>query len=456
MAAVMGPGTAAQELRSERPTPAAGAICREVQAAVTAVSPQLAAVAPERLVSLSVPLPAALVEGEHPPGGDTRWLLPGGDSALYGSGVADRYADDAAVRYRADCAQWICLGDAAPPAAFFTLPPATRPARPTLWLPRVLLRRDRGRWRLVLTARRGRQAVQQLVDQWLEAVTTLFTPVAGGGQRIVARQTMPDADTWLERVSATRQAIRAGRFAKVVLARRLRAQLSRPVDVAALTAQLARRYPGCHVLSLPYDGGRVVAATPEQLATRRDDTLVSHALAGTAKRSSGGQGEALSAFLASPKERHEHALVVDAIRERMQRLCTGVEHPAVPSLLSLRFVQHLWTPLRGRLRDGVDLLDAVSTLHPTPAVLGTPGAAAQAWLAECGEHRDGLYTGVAGWIDRDGDGDAVVVLRSAYLEGSTAVLWAGAGIVSASEPAAELWETELKLQTMLEVLDAAS
>ncbi|MFA5531632.1 MAG: chorismate-binding protein, partial [Thiohalomonadaceae bacterium] len=68
--------------------------------------------------------------------------------------------------------------------------------------------------------------------------------------------------------------------------------------------------------------------------------------------------------------------------------------------------------------------------------------------------RDGLYTGVAGWLDRNGDGAAVVVLRSAWLQGDSAVLWAGAGIVAASDPAAELAETELKLQTMLEVLDA--
>jgi menaquinone-specific isochorismate synthase len=308
-------------------------------------------------------------------------------------------------------------------------------------------------WGLTLTARRGRQTPQQIVNQWLDAVCDLFRQVPGGGGRIVARQTMPDADTWQARVTATREAIRAGRFAKVVLARRLHAQLSQPVDVSGVTARLAHLYPGCHVISLPHRGGRVVAATPEQLATKRGNALVSHALAGTAKRHGGAHEDALADFLASPKERHEHALVVDAIKERMGQLCTAVEHAAVPSLLPLRFVQHLWTPLRGRLRADVGLLDAVGALHPTPAVLGTPSAAAQAWLEECGERRDGLYTGVAGWVDRHGDGDAVVVLRSAYLEADSAVLWAGAGVVAASEPATELAETELKLQTMLEVLE---
>jgi menaquinone-specific isochorismate synthase len=105
------------------------------------------------------------------------------------------------------------------------------------------------------------------------------------------------------------------------------------------------------------------------------------------------------------------------------------------------------------LRDELGLLDAVARLHPTPAVLGAPGAAARRWLAAQGERRDSLYSGVAGWLDQRGDGDAMVVLRSVYLEGDRAVLWAGAGIVAGSEPEAELAETDLKLRTMLEVLD---
>jgi len=140
----------------------------------------------------------------------------------------------------------------------------------------------------------------------------------------------------------------------------------------------------------------------------------------------------------------------------MLEICSSVEHAPEPSILPLRFVLHLWTELSGQLQEGVGLLDVVTRLHPTPAVLGIPGEAATALLAELGENRDGLYTGVAGWIDRNGDGDALVVLRSAYLERNNAVLWAGAGIMAESDPAAELAETELKLATMLEVLGAST
>ena len=122
--------------------------------------------------------------------------------------------------------------------------------------------------------------------------------------------------------------------------------------------------------------------------------------------------------------------------------------------MSLRHVLHLWTELQGQLRADIGLLDAVTRLHPTPAVLGIPGETALNLLDNLGETRDCLYTGVAGWVDRQGDGDAVVILRSAYLEPDSAVLWAGAGIVAGSDSVSELNEIEMKLATMLEVLGA--
>jgi isochorismate synthase EntC len=69
------------------------------------------------------------------------------------------------------------------------------------------------------------------------------------------------------------------------------------------------------------------------------------------------------------------------------------------------------------------------------------------------EHQDrGFYAGPIGWLNADGDGEFVVALRSGLFEGSTAHLYAGAGIVRGSDPDAEYAETELKLATMLGAL----
>lgn len=435
---------------------------RALHAAVEAHANQFAATPPGGLISLSLPLPVALVGPRSRFGGDTRWFKPQGELALHASGVAAEFTGEAAVEhFRRACTRWQVGGDPArAPLAFFTLPPATQPAAPRLWVPRVLVRQGAGGGDIVFSALRGTLAVRAISDAWLQEAQALLEPAAppaDGGEMLVLGSA-PDPVTWQTRVEATRRAIGAGRFAKAVLARRLSVRFSGAVDIAALTRRLADRYPESHVFAFPYEGGQVVAATPEQLAIKRGSRLVSHALAGTARRHDDAEADARAAatLLASPKERREHALVVETIAARMAEICTSVDPATTPSILPLRFVQHLWTQIGGRLHDGIDLMAAVARLHPTPAVLGMPGRAASDWLAELGERRDGLYTGVAGWIDPQGDGDAVVVLRSAWLNASTAVLWAGAGIMAESDPVAELAETELKFATMLEALNMTS
>jgi len=440
--------------------PAAGVLCRYVREAVQARLDTLHGLPDDAPFSLSITLPDSLLAGA-PLAGEVQWFVPQGAFSLRALGAVQRQASIA--EYRQLRARWRAL-EAAAPLSFFSLGAATDSVqRLDLWQPEILLRRDAQGDTLTLCALRAGRSAAAVLDRWLALLPGLFeadpAPSAHSFQAasaplIETAQTRPPAADWLAQVRATRAAIAAGRLDKAVLARRLQVQLAQPVALFALLARLRQDYPDCHVFSLPHARGQVVAATPELLARRRGGELLSCAIAGTLKQGEGDRAgaQAIAAFLASPKERREHALVVEDIRRRMQPLCANVEHDAVPALLPLRFVQHLCTRVRGRLHPGHDVLDAALALHPTPAVLGAPLESARAWLAALGERRDGLYTGVAGWLDAQGDGEAVVVLRAAYLEGTKAVLWAGAGIMADSDPDAELAETELKLQTMLEAL----
>ena len=95
-------------------------------------------------------------------------------------------------------------------------------------------------------------------------------------------------------------------------------------------------------------------------------------------------------------------------------------------------------------------------LHPTPAVGGEPDAEAQEAIAELEDMDRGWYAGPVGWMDATEDGEFCVALRSALLRDRTAHLFAGAGIVADSDPAAELAETELKLEALLPLLAGVS
>jgi menaquinone-specific isochorismate synthase len=298
------------------------------------------------------------------------------------------------------------------------------------------------------------RAAEAVLAEWLATYhqvmsSLLQPPVPPRPQRLTRRGEIPESHDWLDRARAAVTDIRAGRLDKVVLTRTVSVTAETAIDPAHLVRRLTERHPGCAILAVGRPDGILIAATPERLVRLAGCRVASDALAGTCPRS----GDPRRALLGNAKERHEHRLVVHWITSGLADVCTALSLPDGPQVMTLPRLHHLWTPVRGRLRPGRGLLDVVQRLHPTPAVAGAPVAAALAWLERHGDHRPDWYTGAAGWVDLDGDGEVHVVLRAALLDGAGADLFAGAGIVADSDPEAELAETELKLRTLLEALD---
>jgi menaquinone-specific isochorismate synthase len=157
----------------------------------------------------------------------------------------------------------------------------------------------------------------------------------------------------------------------------------------------------------------------------------------------------------TPKLMREHRLVVEAIARALAPVCGSLKYPGQPRLLRLRDLLHLWTEVRAQAKPGQTLLSLAARLHPTPAVNGAPRAPALDWLRRHEPFRRGWYAGGGGWLDPAGDGDLAVLLRSALLDARGAELYAGAGILSDSDPRAEYAETELKLRTIQRALRGA-
>lgn len=264
----------------------------------------------------------------------------------------------------------------------------------------------------------------------------------------------PDAAGWSRLVRDALAQIAAGPVAKVVLSRRLVVQGPREFDVARLLDALGCLFPSCQTVSLRRHGRSFVAATPERLLGLSGDQLRVDAIAGTA-----GRGESLAedarlraGLLGCDKNRREHRFVIDAVRAALADCCDDFRVPATPRVLALSNAQHLWSPIEARSRPGCSLFDLAARLHPTPATNGQPRAAARAWLREAEPFPRGWYTGAAGILRPNGDGELWVLLRCAQVGGAEAELFAGAGIVAGSDPAAEWRETEAKLAAMLSAL----
>ncbi|GLZ43670.1 isochorismate synthase [Actinokineospora sp. NBRC 105648] len=267
----------------------------------------------------------------------------------------------------------------------------------------------------------------------------------------------PPADGYARAVAAAVSALRADDgLRKVVLARTLRLGFDEPVDVARLLPGLAAANPLGYTFATPLpDGGTLVGATPELLLSRSGTQVVSNPLAGSLPRGGDPAADraAAAALLASAKDQAEHRLVVEAVVEALRPFCRSLYVPAGPSLVSTPTIWHLSTRVVGELADpDVSSLRLAAALHPTPAVCGTPPAAARAAIAELEPFDRGFYSGVVGWCTPSGDGEWVVALRCAEVSGNAMRLFAGAGIMPASRPEAELAETSAKFRTLLQAL----
>lgn len=262
-------------------------------------------------------------------------------------------------------------------------------------------------------------------------------------------------DRWRTAVGAVRREIRRGTVEKVVLAREVRLRSPGGFEPGLVLRRLRSGYGGCTIFALARGESCFLGATPERLVRLEGEVVHATCLAGsTARGASDEEDRALGeALLADNKERHEHALVVRALRDALGPLCSQLSIPETPSLLRMPNVQHLQTPVEGMLKGKVDILELVERLHPTPAAAGLPRQAALSLIRAHEPFDRGWYAGPLGWIDGRGGGEFVVAIRSALLRGNEASLYAGCGIVADSDPEREYEESCLKLRSMLWALN---
>jgi isochorismate synthase len=271
--------------------------------------------------------------------------------------------------------------------------------------------------------------------------------------RVVSQHSVPDQAGFQAGVSEAIAQFRLGRLSKAVLSRRLDVELGERVDVAAVMARLEAQNPEGYHFRVPMpDGAELIGVSPELLVRKQHGQLFSNPLAGSAKRHGdlARDQQIALALLDSAKDHYEHRLVVEDIRRLLHVDCLQLQVAPQPSLLGTAAMWHLSTLIEGQLRDPrQSVLQLACRLHPTPAVCGAPTEVARALIERVEPFERGLFTGMVGWCDAEGNGEWVVTIRCATVRDRHLSLYAGAGIVEASDPAAEWAETQAKLGTML-------
>ena len=309
-------------------------------------------------------------------------------------------------------------------------------------VPKVVLGRREGRSWLTLITPPGAVQVPALRRRPTAAVAPLHARIAGP---------VPAEHEWGSAVAQAVEQLRAGRLDKVVLARAVDVEADDPMDARAIAARLAARFPSCFT----YLCAGLVGASPELLIRRIGRQAESLVLAGTVRRgASAEEDEQLEhAFVESAKDAVEHRFAADSVREALASVAHEVEVEPKPHLLRLANLTHLATRVSAWLpAPPPSALSLATRLHPTAAVGGTPTGRALELIRELEAAPRGRYAAPVGWMDANGDGELALALRCAQLDGRRARLWSGAGIVAASDPAAEIAETDVKLDAVLSAI----
>ncbi|GLC88129.1 isochorismate synthase [Lysinibacillus piscis] len=264
----------------------------------------------------------------------------------------------------------------------------------------------------------------------------------------------PHKEAYLASIDQVTALIKEKQADKVVIARSLALQFQEPVSTSQVLAQITEEQPESYLFGLEHQQLLFFGASPERLVKVQDRHAFSSCVAGSIKRGKTVAEDEVygQRLLNDAKNGGEHQYVVDMIAQTFQENCLDVTLPSSPTLLKIRDIQHLYTPVEGLLKEGATILQLAKSLHPTPALGGSPRQAALEAIRQYEPMNRGLYAAPIGWVDAQGNGEFAVAIRSATLLQDKAYLYAGGGIVADSEAQAEYEETLVKFRPMLRAL----
>lgn len=262
---------------------------------------------------------------------------------------------------------------------------------------------------------------------------------------------------YIAAVERAKDYIRAGDCFQVVPAQRFSAPFALPPF--ALYRALRRINPAPFLFFCDFGGFAAVGASPEILVRTRDGVVTVRPLAGTRRRGATPEEDrALEVeLLADPKERAEHLMLLDLGRNDVGRVSEigSVKVTAQFQVERYSQVMHIGSEVQGRLRAGLDALDAYCAGFPAGTLTGAPKIRAMEIIEELEPSRRGLYAGGVGYFGADGGMDTCIALRTALVKDGVMYVQAGAGVVADSDPKAEYEETRQKARALFRAAEEA-
>ena len=284
------------------------------------------------------------------------------------------------------------------------------------------------------------------VDGIVPAATALPAPI----------EVVEDAAAdYLAGVRQIHDYLRAGDVFQVNLSRAWHARYASAVEPAALYASLRRANPAPFAALLHWQGSALLSSSPERLVCVRGDRVQTRPIAGTRARFAGDNDSARrDELIGHAKERAEHVMLIDLERNDLGRIAVpgSVVVDEMMIVESYAHVHHIVSNVSARLREGVSPAEVIRAVFPGGTITGCPKIRCMQIIAELEGVGRGAYTGSIGYLNRDGDMDLNILIRTLTVAGKGVDFRAGAGIVVDSDPEHELHETRAKARGLLNAL----
>ena len=328
-----------------------------------------------------------------------------------------------------------------------------RPPALALRCPAAVLR-DRASGECMVVAEYAHEALLQAIVDDLEAARRIQPLAAWQAPQAIVED---EPQRFLDGVGRILDYLRAGDVFQVNLSRAWRARFDAPLDPAALYARLRQANPAPFAGLFAGDGWAVASSSPERLVSVRGRVVETRPIAGTRPRFEGDDDAArIRELVGHPKERAEHVMLIDLERNDLGRVCEpgSVQVDELMTVESYAHVHHIVSNVRGILREDTTPGQVIAAVYPGGTITGCPKVRCMQIIAELEATPRGAYTGAIGWLDRNGDLDLNILIRSAEVQGREALFRTGAGIVADSVPERELDETRAKARGLLRALES--
>ena len=258
-------------------------------------------------------------------------------------------------------------------------------------------------------------------------------------------------------VQKAKENIKAGDVFQLVLSQCFRRQTS--VDPLTMYRALRSINPSPYMFHLKLNDFDIIGASPELLVKVEDDEIEIRPIAGTRQRGENAEADKLLAddLLKDEKERAEHLMLVDLGRNDVGR-AAEFDSVNVKEFMVVEYyshVMHIVSDVRGKLREGKDVFDALYSGFPAGTLTGAPKIRAMEIIHDLEPSRRGVYSGAIGYFDFTGDMNTCIAIRTMVMKDGTVYFQSGAGIVYDSDPKKEFEETVNKAKAINSAIDLA-